>query len=88
MQSKFQDYLGETGHRITERTADHSGKDKHSYLFEHACNENHKHIKLLILVAINYLIKYITINHRGNMIETDIYLVCKKNYFNIRKTVL
>ena len=41
-----QDYLGETGCRIIGRTADHSGKDKHSYLFKHACNENHKHIDL------------------------------------------
>ena len=39
-----QDYLGETGCRIIERTADHSGKDQHSHLFKHACNENHKHI--------------------------------------------
>ena len=45
-QSCNQDYLGETGRRIIERTADHSGKDKHSHLFKHACNENHKHIDL------------------------------------------
>ena len=45
-QSCNQDYLGETGHRIIERTADHSDKDKHSHLFKHACNENHKHIDL------------------------------------------
>ena len=45
-QSCNQDYLGETDHRIIERTADHSDKDKHSHLFKHACNENHKHIDL------------------------------------------
>ena len=45
-QSCSQDYLGETGRRIIERTADHSGKDKHSDLFKHACNDNHKHIDL------------------------------------------
>ena len=45
-QSCNQDYLGETGRRIIERAADHSGKDKHSHLFKHACNENHKHVDL------------------------------------------
>ena len=45
-QSCNQDCLGETGHRIIESTADHSGKDKHSHLFKHAGNENHKHIDL------------------------------------------
>ena len=45
-QSCNQDYLGETGRRIIERTADHSGKDKHSHLFKHACNEKHKHVDL------------------------------------------
>ena len=29
-----------------QRTADHSGKDKHSHLFKHACNENHKDVDL------------------------------------------
>ena len=38
--------LGESGHRIIERTADYSGRDKHSHLFKHACNENHEHINL------------------------------------------
>ena len=41
-----QDYLGETGRRIIERTADHSGKDKRSHLYKHVCNENHNHIEL------------------------------------------
>ena len=45
-QSCNQDDLGEAGRRIIERTADHSGKDKHSHLFKDACNENHKHIDL------------------------------------------
>ena len=35
-----------TGRRIIERTADHNGRDKHSHLFKHACNEHHKHIDL------------------------------------------
>ena len=43
-QSCNQDYLGEPGRRIIERTADHSGNDKHSHLFKHACNESHKNI--------------------------------------------
>ena len=38
--------LGETDCRIIERKAGHSGKNKHSYLFKHACNENHEHIAL------------------------------------------
>ena len=45
-QSCNQDYLDETSHRIIERAADHSDKDKHSHLFKHACNENHKHVDL------------------------------------------
>ena len=53
-QSCNQDYLGETGRRIIERTADHSGKDKHSRLFKHACNENHKHIHLDIIKVIDF----------------------------------
>ena len=42
-QSCNQDYFGETGRRIIEKTADHSGKEKPSHFFKHACNENHKH---------------------------------------------
>ena len=45
-QSCNQDYLHETGRRIIERVADHSGKGKHSHLFKHASNENHKHVDL------------------------------------------
>ena len=45
-QSCNQDCFGETGHRIIKSTADHSGKDKHSHLFKHAGNKNHKHIDL------------------------------------------
>ena len=45
-QSCNQDYLGKTGRRIIERTANHSGKNKHSHLFKHACNENHKRVDL------------------------------------------
>ena len=50
MQSRL---LSETGRRIIERTADHSGKDKHSHLFKHVCNENHKHIHLDIIKVID-----------------------------------
>ena len=28
-----EDYLGQTGHRIKEQTANHTGKDKQSHLF-------------------------------------------------------
>ena len=45
-QSCNQDYLGQTGRRIIDRADDHSGKDKHSHLFKHACNKNHKDIDL------------------------------------------
>ena len=45
-QSSNQDYLGETGRKIIERTSDDSGKDKYSHLFKHACNENYKHVDL------------------------------------------
>ena len=45
-QSCNQDYLGKTGCRIIEWTADHKGKDKHSHLFKHACNENYNHVDL------------------------------------------
>ena len=45
-QSCNEEYLGETGRRINERTAEYSGKDNYLHLFEHACNENHKHIDL------------------------------------------
>ena len=41
-----EDYLGETGKRIIERSADHSGKDKQSHLLRHALNRNHKTVDL------------------------------------------
>ena len=41
-----EDYLGETGRRITERSADHCGKDKQSHLLRHALNNNHKTVDL------------------------------------------
>ena len=52
-QSCNQDYLGETSRRIIERVADHSGKGKHSHLFKHTCNENHKHVDLDNIEAID-----------------------------------
>ena len=41
-----EDYLGETGRRIIERSADHSDKDKQSHLLRHALNSNHKRVDL------------------------------------------
>ena len=37
-----EDYLGETGRKIIERSADHCGKDKQSHLLSHALNNNDK----------------------------------------------
>ena len=48
-QSCNQDYLGETSRRIIKRTAEHSSKDKHSHLFKHACNENHKPVDIKVI---------------------------------------
>ena len=39
-------YLGETGRRIIERSADHCGRDKQSHLLRHALNNNHKTVDL------------------------------------------
>ena len=36
-----EDYLGETGHRIIERVADHAGNDRQSHLLKHALTQNH-----------------------------------------------
>ena len=41
-----EEYLGETGHWITERTADHARKDKESHLLKHAPTQNHRHVDL------------------------------------------
>ena len=41
-----EDYLGKTGRRIIERSADHCGKDKQSDLLRHALNNNHKTVDL------------------------------------------
>ena len=41
-----EDYLGETGRRIIERSADHCGKEKQSHLLRHALNNNHKTVDL------------------------------------------
>ena len=38
----IEDYLGETGRRIIERSADHCGKYKYSHLLRHALHNNHK----------------------------------------------
>ena len=37
-----EDYLGATGRRIVERSADHWRKDKQSHLLRHALNNYHK----------------------------------------------
>ena len=37
-----EDYLGETGRIIIERSADHCGKYKHLHLLRHALNNSHK----------------------------------------------
>ena len=41
-----EDYLGETGRRIIERSADHCDKDKQLHLLRHALNNNHKTVAL------------------------------------------
>ena len=41
-----EDYLGETGKRIIERSVDHCGKEKQSHLLRHALNNNHKTVDL------------------------------------------
>ena len=40
------DYLGETGRRIIERTADLCGKDEQSHLLKHALISNHPVVDL------------------------------------------
>ena len=55
-QSSNQDYLGETGRKIIERTPGDSGKDKYSHLFKHACNENYKHVDLVNIKVIDSVI--------------------------------
>ena len=47
------DYLGETGRRIIERAADHSGKDKQSHLLKHALASNHPVVDLKDLQIID-----------------------------------
>ena len=47
------DYLGETGRRIIERAADHSGKDKQSHLLKHALTSNHPVVDLKDLKIID-----------------------------------
>ena len=34
-------YLGETGHRISERVLDHAGRDPNSHLFKHSVESGH-----------------------------------------------
>ena len=41
-----EDYLGQTGKGIIERSADHCSKDKHSHLLRHLFNNNHKKVDL------------------------------------------
>ena len=46
-------YLGETGKRITEKSADHCGKDKQLHLLRHALNNNHRKVDLKDIKIIN-----------------------------------
>ena len=48
-----EDYLGETGRIIIERTADHCGKDKQSHLLKHAQISNHPVVDLKDLKVID-----------------------------------
>ena len=48
-----EDYLGETGRRIIERSTDHWGKDKQSHLLRHALNSNYKAVDLKDLKIID-----------------------------------
>ena len=41
-----EDYLGETGRKIIERSADHCGKDKQSHLLTHALSNKDKTVDL------------------------------------------
>ena len=41
-----EDYLGETGRTVIERSADHCGKDKQSHQLRYALNNNHKTVDL------------------------------------------
>ena len=59
------DYLGETGRRIIERAADHSGKDKQSHLLKHALTSNHPVVDLKDL-------KIIDKNYHGNKYKRKI----------------
>ena len=51
-----EDYLGETGRSIIERTADHCGKDKQSHLLKHALISSHPVVDLkdLKVIGKNY----------------------------------
>ena len=51
-----ENYLGETGRRIIERTSDHCGKDKQSHLLKHALISNHPVVDLkdFKVIDINY----------------------------------
>ena len=48
-----EDYLGETGRIIMERTADHCGKDKQSHLLKHGLISNHSVVDLKDLKVID-----------------------------------
>ena len=44
--TRNENYLGETGRRIIQRSAGHCGRDKQSHLLRHALNNNHKTVVL------------------------------------------
>ena len=50
-----EDYLGETGRIITERSSDHCGEDKQSHLFRHALNNNQRTVDLKDFKIIDFV---------------------------------
>ena len=60
-----EDYLGETGRRRMERTADHCGKDKQFHLLKHALISSHPVVDLKDL-------KVIYKNYHGNKCKRKI----------------
>ena len=49
-----EDYLGETGGKIIERTGDHDGEDKQSHLLNYALTQNHRHFDLHNMEIIDF----------------------------------
>ena len=51
-----EDYIGETGRRLSERLIDHSGSDKNSHVLKHCIEKKHKLHSLedFIILGTNY----------------------------------